>query len=105
MCLARTTPALPPARWKELDAKAKDLTGPLHFKISHHEIPTDEAADELGKILSLFLRSEPEFQEVEKAFYQKQTKSLEEARIMKREMKKKARRRDATPEDLSLIHI
>ena len=101
MCLARTTPALPPARWKELDAKAKDLTGPLHFKISHHEIPTDEAADELGKILSLFLKSEPEFQEVEKAFYQKQTKSLEEARIMKREMKKKARRRDATPEDKS----
>ena len=100
MCLARTTPTLTPARWKELDLKARDLTGPLHFRISHHETPTDEAADELGEILSMFLKSEPEFQEVEKEFFQrKQSTSLEEARIMKRELRKKARRKDATLED------
>ena len=76
MCLARTTPDLPASRWKELDSKAKDLTGPLHFRISHYETPSDVAADELGEILSLFLKSEPEFEEVEKQSLKRRNQHL-----------------------------
>ena len=102
MCLARKTPDLPASRWKELDNKAKDLTGPLHFRISNYETPSDVAADELGEILSLFLKSEPEFEEVEKQYFEKkQSTSLEEARVLKRELRKKANKKDATAEDKS----
>ena len=102
MCLSRITPKLTATRWDELDCKINDLIGPLHWRISNNETQSNIAAEELGGILTNFLKSEPEFEEVEKQFFErKQSRSLEEARILKRDLKKKANKRDATAEDKS----
>ena len=91
------------ARWNELDCKVNGLVGLLHWRIANKEIATDTAADELGQILSSFLRSEPDFEAAEKKqFFQKTgPKSLEEARVLKRELRKTAKKRNATAEDKS----
>ena len=100
MCLSRITPNLTKARWNELDCKINDLIGPLHWRISQKETPSNIAADELGGILTNFLKTEPEFVEVEKEYFErKETKTLEEVRILKRDLKKKAKNRNATAED------
>ena len=100
MCLTRTTPKLSASRWSEIDAKVNDLIGPLHWRISNDETPTNVAAEELGEILSKIFQSEAEFEEVEKQFFdRKQSKSLEEARLLKRDLKKKANKKGATAED------
>ena len=69
MCLTRTTPKLLASRWSEIDAKVNDLIGPLHWRISNDETPTNVAAEELGEILSKIFQSEAEFEEVEKQFF------------------------------------
>ena len=102
MCLTRITPKLTATRWDELDCKINDLIGPLHWRISNNETESNIAAEELGGILTNLLESEPEFKEVEKEFFErKHSRSLEEARILKRDLKKKANKRDATAEDKS----
>ena len=102
MCIARTTPQLTSQKWGELDCHLNDLIGPLHHRLSCRETPSNVAADELAGIISFFLKSVPEFQEVEKQFFErKESTSLEEARILKKELKKKAKKKDATPEDKS----
>ena len=100
MCLTRTTPKLSASRWSEIDCKINGLIGPLHWRISNDETPTNVAAEELGEILSKIFQSEAEFEEVEKQFFdRKQSKSLEEARLLKRDLKKKANKKGATAED------
>ena len=100
MCIARTTPQLTGPRWDELDCHINDLIGPLHYRLSCGETPSNVAADELAGIVSFFLKTVPEFKEVEKQFFErKQSTSLEEARILKKELKRKAKKKDATPED------
>ena len=87
-------------RWNELDCHINDLIGPLHFRLSCGETPSNVAADELANTVSFFLKNVPEFIEVEKQFFEKkQSSSLEEARILKKELKKKASKKDASPED------
>ena len=100
MCLTRLTPDLTSDRWNELDCKLIGLLGPLHWRISQKEVATNAAADELGEILTNFLRSEPEFEATGKQFFEKKkAKSLEQARILKKELKKVARKRGATAEE------
>ena len=100
MCLTRLTPDLTSDRWNELDCKLVGLLGPLHWRISQKEVATNAAADELGEILTNFLRSEPEFEATGKQFFEKKkAKSLEQARILKKELKKVARKRGATAEE------
>ena len=85
MVLARTTPKISSARWDLLDCKFNDLAGPLHWMISNEEILTDEAAEQLGLILTNLLEKEPEFQEPEAGLSVSDSgKSLEEARLLKK---------------------
>ena len=100
MSLSKCTPKLSESRWSELDVKINAKIGPLHNLLGTRTIPSDSAANQLGEILAEFLKNEPEFEEIEKEFFeQKESTSLEEARIMKRELRKKANKKDATPED------
>ena len=100
MVLARTTPKISSARWDLLDCKFNDLAGPLHWMISNEEILTDEAAEQLGVILTNLLEKEPEFQEPEAGLSVSDSgKSLEEARLLKKSLRKKARRKEATAEE------
>ena len=79
MCIARTTPQLTSQKWSELDCHLNDLIGPLHHRLSCRETPSNVAADELAGIISFCLKSVPEFQEVEKQFFEKkESTSLEE---------------------------
>ena len=93
MGLARITPKLSDTRWTELDAKLADRIGPLHHLLGSGDLPSDVAADQLGAILTEFLSNEPEFEEVEEEYFEKkQSTSLEEARILKRELRKRQTR-------------
>ena len=66
----------------------------MHWRISNDETPTNVAAEELGEILSKVFQSEAEFEEVEKQFFdRKQSKSLEEARLLKKVSRRKQTRR------------
>ena len=69
MCLTRNTPVLSPARWSELDKEINKSISNLHHLLGHNQLPNDEAADQFGMILSDFLKTQPEFQEVEKEFF------------------------------------
>ena len=100
MCLSRITPTLSPARWNELDCKLSKSISNLHHLLGHDQIKNDVAAESFGQILSDFLENETEFKEVEKEFFKKKTAtSLEEAKVLKAELKKKARSKKATSED------
>ena len=100
MVLSRATPDLTEAKWKELDNKISKETSNLHHLLGHDQVPPDEAAVLLGEILKDFLEEEPEFQELQKTFFkQKESTTLEEARILKRDLKKKARGKNASRED------
>ena len=71
-------PQLTSQKWGELDCHLNDLIGPLHHRLSCREPPSNVAADELAGIISFFLESVPEFQEVEKQFFErKESTSLE----------------------------
>ena len=99
MCLGRSTPSLSETRWTELDVKINYSIGVLHHLLGAKQIPSDEAANQLGQILTNFLESEPEFSEIEKEFFKrKQSTTLEEARILKRELKKVANKKNSTQE-------
>ena len=65
MVVTKTTPKISSEKWDLLDCAFNDLAGPLHWMISNGEIPTDEAAEQLGMILSNLLEKEPDFQESE----------------------------------------
>ena len=100
MCISRSTPQLDSDRWNEIDVQLNDLIGPLHYRISNEETPADEAADELAEIITFLLTNVPEFNDVEKDYFErKQSTSLEEARVLKRELRKKAKKRNASSED------
>ena len=100
MCLSKVTSQLSDGRWSELDVKVNNKIGPLHHLLGNDQIPSDVAADQLGAILAELLESEPEFEETVKEFYRnKVSTSLEEARILKRELKRKAKKKDSTHED------
>ena len=100
MGLSKVTPKLSEERWSEIDVKINQKIGPLHQLLGNNQIPSDVAADQLGQILSEFLLSEPEFEEVEKEYFRnKSSTSLEEARVLKRELKKKAKVKEASHED------
>ena len=100
MCISRSTPQLDSDRWNEIDVQLNDLIGPLHYRISNEETPADEAADELAEIITFLLTNVPEFNDVEKDYFErKQSTSLEEARVLKRELRKKAKKRNASAED------
>ena len=102
MGITRITPKLSDSRWTELDNKLANKIGPLHHLLGSGDLPSDVAIDQLGAILTEFLRSEPEFEDVQKEFFNsKQATSLEEARIMKRELRKKANKKNSTAEDKS----
>ena len=102
MGLARATPKIPSARWDLIDCAFNDLVGPLHWEISNEEISTDVAAEQIGMILANLLEKEPEFQETEaRPPVSDSGKSLEEARLLKKSLRKKARRKGATAEDKS----
>ena len=100
MCLTRTTPKLSEARWCELDIRINQAIGNLHHDLGTNQISSEVAGNEFGKILAEFLNSEEEFEEVEKEFFQrKESTSLEEARILKRELRKRANKKGARLED------
>ena len=100
MVVTKTTPKISSEKWDLLDCAFNDLAGPLHWMISNGEIPTDEAAEQLGRILSNLLEKEPDFQESEtRPPVSDSGNSLEEARLLKKSLRKKARRKDASAED------
>ena len=100
MCITRTTPNLSEARWSELDIKINQAIGSLHHDLGTNQTSSEVAGNEFGKILAEFLNSEEEFEEVEKEFFErKESTSVEEARVLKRELRKKANKKGASPED------
>ena len=100
MGLSRLTPDLSELRWKELDSNINKEMGNLHNLLGNNQIPSDEAASLFGKILSDFLENEPEFKEIEKEFFkQKESTTQEEARLTKKDLKKKSKAKNATRED------
>ena len=100
MGLSRETPTLSEDRWNKLDGKINKNISNLHHLLGQDQVPSDEAAVLFGAILKDFLEKEPEFQELQKKFFKKkESTTVEEARLLKKDLKKKARARNATPED------
>ena len=94
-------PSLTQDIWNTHDKSLKTLLAPLHHELSSNVISPKIAGDQFAEITRNFLATNDEFLQDEKnAEYIKHApKTLEQARKAKNALRKKAMKKDATPED------
>ncbi len=87
--------------WASANNDLKICLGPLHYDLSPESITPQSAGDQFNILVCDFLSKYPEFLEDNEitTYYRNTPKNIEQARKAKNYLRKKAQRKDATPED------
>ncbi len=87
--------------WASSNNKLKATLGPLHHELSAGSITPKDAGEQFNVLVCDFLSQHPEFQEDHEIdnYYRNTPRNIDQARKAKNHLRKKAQRKDATPED------
>jgi hypothetical protein len=99
-------PSYTKTEWQEIDSELKGLLSPIHFGLANNVITPQDAGSQFTETLTSFLQTKPEFVvEMGKTEgYQKHTpKTLQQAKNIKKDLRKKIQQKDATPEDRKMF--
>ena len=102
--IARNPPSLDKDTWRKYDLEFSEINSASWANLRNSDINVETYVEELNENLANFLVSKPEFQyEVKEFFKHKSPKTnpLEEMKTKKKELNKKAKQQDATPQDRS----
>ena len=99
--LTKNVPDLTKERWNELNQELSNLTKDLHHRLATNEVRSDLAIEEFSQVLHNYLLSKEEFiHKSPKMFQHKPSKTLENARKEKNQLRKKMKSKNATLEDV-----
>ncbi len=91
--------------WASANSELKTCLGPLHHDLGTGTISPKVTGDQFNVLVCDFLEKHPEFQEDQEinTYYKNTPQNLEQAKKAKNHLRKKAQRKDATPEDRHLL--
>ncbi len=87
--------------WASSNNELKATLGHLHHELSAGSITPKDAGEQFNVLVCDFLSKHPEFQEDNEIdnYYRNTPRNIDQARKAKNHLRKKAQRKDATPED------